>query len=88
MVIDVFDDERQDVFWIVGMGLVVRHATTLRPGAVYAGQSIPSLCGVSMKVPQPTPSGRMPSSKPITDKCPECSREATEANFVETTWDF
>ncbi|MEV0053914.1 hypothetical protein AB0H34_25870 [Saccharopolyspora shandongensis] len=88
MAIDVFRDERQGVFWIVGMGLPLRHATIFRPGAVYAGQSIPALCGASLKVPQPTPSGREPNSKPVTDKCQECSREAAEGDFAETTWDF
>jgi hypothetical protein len=88
MSIDVFRDEQQDVFWIVGLGLTMRHATTLRPGAVYAGQWIPSLCDVQLKVPQSTPSGREPNSKPITDKCPECTQKATDANFAEITWDF
>ncbi|MBB5154503.1 hypothetical protein [Saccharopolyspora phatthalungensis] len=88
MVIDVFRDERQDAFWIVGSGLALRHATTHRPGAVYAGQWIASLCEVQLKVPQPTPSGREPNSKPVTDKCPECTQKATEANFAEITWDF
>ncbi|MGP4016783.1 hypothetical protein [Saccharopolyspora sp. 5N708] len=88
MISDVFRDEGQDVFWIVGSGCIVRHATTLRPGAVYAGQQIPSLCDVRLKVPQPTPSGREPSTKPITDKCPECARKATDSAFSEITWDF
>ncbi|GAA4610850.1 hypothetical protein [Saccharopolyspora hordei] len=88
MDIDVVDGERQDVFWIVGMGLTQRHATTMRPGAVYAGQVVPALCGAQLKVPQPTPIGRDPRSKSITERCPDCAARIAEADYAETTWDF
>ncbi|MER7015392.1 hypothetical protein ABT324_28495 [Saccharopolyspora sp. NPDC000359] len=88
MDIDVFGGEQQDVFWIVGMGLTQRHAITMRPGAVYAGQSVPALCGAELKIPQPTPIGRDPRSKAVTDKCPTCADRTTGANCTETTWDF
>lgn len=88
MEIDVFGGERQDVFWIVGMGLTQRHATTMRPGAVYAGQVVPALCATELKIPQSTPIGRDPRSKSITDKCPDCAERIAEADFAETVWDF
>ena len=80
-------EELPDVFWIVGAGQAVRHATTLRPGAVYAGQRIPSLCEGQVKVPQPTPLGRDPVTKAITGKCADCERKA-HGRFAETSWDF
>ncbi|MDA3629194.1 hypothetical protein [Saccharopolyspora oryzae] len=88
MDIDEYDGDRQDVFWIVGMGLAQRHATIMRPGAVYAGQAVPALCATELKIPQPTPIGRDPRSAKITDKCPTCAERVAEADFAETTWDF
>lgn len=88
MNINRFAEDRQDVFWIVGAGKTERHATTLRPGAVYAGQRVPVLCDVQVKIPQPTPLGREPQTKNISDKCPDCERIAAAENCVETTWDF
>ncbi|MFC7344677.1 hypothetical protein [Saccharopolyspora griseoalba] len=80
-------EELQDLFWIVGAGQTVRHATTRRPGAVYAGQRIQALCDGQMKVPQPTPLGREPLTKSITGKCADCERKA-QGRFAETNWDF
>ncbi|GAA0506406.1 hypothetical protein GCM10011581_42210 [Saccharopolyspora subtropica] len=88
MVTGVFDDERQNVFWIVGSGMDRRHATTIRPGAVYAGQVISALCEQPLKIPQATPNGRMPRSKAVTDRCEECARLVADADFAETAWDF
>ncbi|GAA2335702.1 hypothetical protein GCM10009854_09500 [Saccharopolyspora halophila] len=81
-------EEQQDVFWIVGTGQTVRHATTSRPGAVYAGQSIPSLCDGQVKIPQPTPLGREPLTKMVTGRCADCQRKAHGRHFAETNWDF
>lgn len=88
MVTDVFHDERQDVFWIVGMGTDRRHAMTMRPGAVYAGQSVVALCGTTLKIPQPTPSGRPPRSKHVTEKCVECEEQSNADWFSHALWDF
>lgn len=88
MDINRFAEERQDVFWVVGIGQTERHATTMRPGAVYAGQRVPTLCGGQVKIPQPTPLGREPNTKNITGKCLDCERIVTAANYAETTWDF
>ena len=88
MVTDVFDDERQDLFWIVGLGLDRRHATTVRPGAVYSGQLVPSMCDSWLKIPQTTPIGREPHSKAVTEKCEECRRRTEESHFSHVVWDF
>ncbi|WP_433870540.1 hypothetical protein [Saccharopolyspora sp. CA-218241] len=88
MVTDVFHDERQDVFWIVGVGADRRHATTMRPGAVYSGQWVPSLCDVWLKIPPATPGGREPKSRAITDRCEDCARKTAEGDFAHTIWDF
>ena len=87
MGIGMSHEELQDLFWIVGVGQAVRHATTLRPGAVYAGQSIRSLCEGQVKVPQATPLGREPQTKGVTGKCADCERK-TQGQFAETNWDF
>lgn len=83
-----FAEDRQDVFWIVGTGQTERHATTTRPGAVYAGQCVPALCDAQLKIPQTTPLGREPNTKKITDRCFECERISAAENCAETTWDF
>jgi hypothetical protein len=87
MGIGMSHEQLQDLFWIVGAGQAVRHATTLRPGAVYAGQSIRSRCDGQMKVPHPTPLGREPETKRVTGKCADCERKA-QGRFTETNWDF
>lgn len=81
-------EQLHDLFWIVGLNAERRHATTLRPGAVYAGQSVPSLCRAWLKIPQPTPSGREPGSKSVQALCEECLRHAQEGDYSETSWDF
>ena len=83
-----FTEDRQDVFWIVGAGQAERHATTMRPGAVYAGQCVAALCDVQIKIPQPTPLGRDPLTKKVTRKCPACEGIAEVKNYAETSWDF
>lgn len=83
-----FAEDRPDVFWIVGAGQVERHATIMRPGAVYAGQCVPALCDVQVKIPQSTPLGREPQTKKVTRKCPECERAVIADNCSETMWDF
>ena len=88
MNINRFPGEQQDVFWVVGLGKAERHATTLRPGAVYAGQLIPVLCGGQVKVPQSTPLGRDPGTKDITARCLECEKVVADENHAETTWAF
>lgn len=88
MVAPVFGEQHQEVFWIVGINSDQRHAMTNRPGAVYAGQTIPALCGAGIKIPQPTPSGRAPRSKDVTARCTDCAHRADDAVFAHTTWDF
>ncbi|CAM06313.1 hypothetical protein A8924_0140 [Saccharopolyspora erythraea NRRL 2338] len=84
----MFGPDRHDVFWIVGSGLKLRHATKMRPGAAYSGQQVPTLCDDLIKVPQATPSGREPNSKSITERCPQCSEEAERCGFSTISWDF
>lgn len=81
-------EELEDLFWIVGLGADRRHATTIRPGAVYAGQLVPSLCRAWLKIPQPTPSGRDPGSKSVRTLCEDCLQHAQDGEYAETSWDF
>ena len=84
----MFGQDRHDAFWIVGVGTPHRHATTMRPGAVYSGQQVPALCSAAVKIPQATPLGREPGSRAITERCPECEREVDRAGFSTISWDF
>lgn len=88
MITPVFGEQHQEVFWIVGSNTGQRHAMTTRPGAVYAGQTIPALCGAEVKIPQPTPSGRAPRSTNITARCAECAQRSDDTATTHTTWDF
>ncbi|MDI2032361.1 hypothetical protein QFW96_27325 [Saccharopolyspora sp. TS4A08] len=88
MSINRFAEDRQDAFWIVGTGQTLRHATTMRPGAVYSGQVVPALCEHEVKIPQPTPLGREPQTKNIAEKCLDCEQLIADGNFAEITWDF
>ncbi|GAB2760791.1 hypothetical protein GCM10027174_41610 [Salinifilum aidingensis] len=87
MITDVFA-EQEDVFWIVGAGADRRHAVTTRPGAVYAGQTVTAMCGTAVKIPQPTPSGRVPRSAHVTEWCTDCTERADGAAHRHVTWDF
>ncbi|MBE9374759.1 hypothetical protein IQ251_09905 [Saccharopolyspora sp. HNM0983] len=82
----MFHDE--DLFWIVGLGTDRRHATTIRPGAVYAGQWVPALCSAQLKIPQPTPSGREPGSTSVRTLCEDCLQQAQNGDYTEVSWDF
>ncbi len=87
MIADVFA-EQEDVFWIVGAGADRRHAMTMRPGAVYAGQTVTAMCGTAVKIPQPTPSGREPRSAHVTERCPDCTECTDDEVHRHVTWDF
>lgn len=63
---------RNDVFWIVGPGTELRHATTVLPGARPAGDWIPVLCQRWIRVPFPTVAGRVPATASILEQCPLC----------------
>ena len=90
-----FDQRKQlylrcgpDAYWIVGVGLTLRHATEFRPGTFPAGEWIPTLCGRWFKVPFSTPYGREPQSKSISDKCPQCTELVQNNEYSSTNWDF
>ncbi len=77
-----------DVFWMVGMGMKTRHATEIRPGAYPAGEWIPTLCGVWIRVPCGTPHEQEPPSKRITERCPNCEEQVRALDLSSTVWDF
>ncbi|MHA6802556.1 hypothetical protein [Salinifilum ghardaiensis] len=88
MTFDVFRDDFSDVFWIVGAGARIRHAMRTLPGAVFAGESVTTLCGSSVKVPMSTPAGRTPASAHVTDRCPPCAATAEAERLVGHVWDY
>lgn len=75
------------VYWIVGVGLPLRHATGTRPGALPGGDWIPAICETWMRVPFDTPPGWEPSSKSVTEHCPQCSRIVADNHYSAITWD-
>ncbi len=88
MIFDVFRDDFRDVFWIVGTGTRIRHATRTLPGAVFAGESVTTLCDGSIKVPMSTPAGRTPPSTHVIDRCPPCAATAEAERLVQHVWDY
>lgn len=77
-----------DLFWMVGMGKEIRHATEVRPGLVPAGDWIPTLCERWIRIPCSTPYGQQPRSKSIDERCPDCERIAAADESSSVNWDF
>ncbi|EQD86704.1 hypothetical protein A8924_7099 [Saccharopolyspora erythraea NRRL 2338] len=75
-------------FWIVGVGEKVRHATDIRPGAAPAGDWIPTLCEVWIRVPFSTVIGQEPKSKDVTERCPNCTEAVSQRKYRDINWDF
>ncbi|MFD0924074.1 hypothetical protein ACFQ16_30390 [Saccharopolyspora rosea] len=65
-----------------------RHATAVRPGAQPAGEWIPAVCGVCVRVPFATPHGRLPRSVLVTERCRECGDIVADRGFRARDWDF
>lgn len=76
------------VFWVVGIGLHLRHATDIRPGAFPSGEWIPTLCETWFRLPFPTVSGVQPRSKSVEHKCPQCTEIADSQGYRSIIWDF
>lgn len=87
MMFNVFHDHYEDVFWIVGTGARIRHATRTLPGAVFAGETVGTLCGDRIKVPTSTPAGRKPASAHVTELCGDCASVAERERYVQHRWD-
>ncbi|WP_243789580.1 hypothetical protein [Saccharopolyspora gloriosae] len=85
--------DQEHVWWIVGAGQRVRHAITVRPGARPAGDPVTALCATTIKLPHETwPATKEPSSRRITERCPECEQHVEEQlerdrDLLVTTWD-
>ena len=77
-----------DLFWMVGMGKEIRHATDVRPGLVPAGDWIPTLCGVWIRVPCDTPYRHQPRSEAIRERCPDCEHSTADGHSSSVNWDF
>ncbi|MBA8822996.1 hypothetical protein FHX42_000325 [Saccharopolyspora lacisalsi] len=77
-----------DVFWIVGVGTHVRHATTVLPGARPGGYWVPTVCEQWIRWPFDTVSDRTPESKRITERCPTCTETAEDRDWSGSDWDF
>lgn len=72
-----FLGNKKRIYWIVGCGLGLRHATKVLPGALPHGEWVPSLCETWIRLPFSTPFGREPASKGIQARCSLCI-QATE----------
>ncbi|NHD17806.1 MULTISPECIES: hypothetical protein [unclassified Actinopolyspora] len=81
-------DERDDVFWIVGLSTDVRHATEVIPGAHPPGEWVPTLCQHWIRLPFPTPAGRVPTTAAIQRQCPRCGELAEQRGCSGVIWDF
>lgn len=82
-----------DAFWEVDQegGLVApmpRFDYLTRPGLVPAGDWIPTLCGVWIRIRCGTPYEQQPRSKSIDERCPDCERIAAEDQSSAVNWDF
>lgn len=77
-----------DAFWIVGMGMKIRHATEVRPGALPAGEWIPTLCDEWIRVPCSTPYEQDPHTKHVTTRCNDCAEQVNARDLSCTVWDF
>lgn len=77
-----------DLYWILGMGLKTRHATEVRPGTLPAGDWIPTLCELWIRLPCGTPYEQVPRSKGVTEQCSECQEIAVASESSAVVWDF
>ncbi|MBB5155124.1 hypothetical protein BJ970_002658 [Saccharopolyspora phatthalungensis] len=88
MLADPYRGETQEVYWIVGIGWALRHATPVRPGAHPGGAWVPALCEVWMRVPFATLWPRRPPSAAVDERCPQCTEAVAERGFASRNWDF
>ena len=88
MIYRLFSSDAETVFWIVGAGTRLRHGTVTRPGATFAGDWVPSLCGTWLKVPTSTPYGSEPLSASITERCEDCAEQVRREDRHSTAWNF
>lgn len=87
MLPSAYDSGTTHVYWIVGAGMPLRHATGTRPGALPGGDWIPALCERWIRVPFDTPIGWEPRSRRVTERCARCEEVVELHQYSGITWD-
>lgn len=78
-------------YWVVPRGRWMRHAITVSPCAHAANSAVKAVCGVAvtlpLPLPLPTPNDRVPKTRSVTTRCPECTAAVGQLDVRDVVWD-